>query len=92
MSWTLTLPPGLHFGAVVIALKDMVESATAALLLFFSPSQNSMAIITVGPAQPTLEDGFYACLCVCVCVWLDMQTFGELWLTNQSFYGSLKFS
>ncbi len=64
----LTLPPGLHFGAVVIALKDMVESATAALLLFFSPSQNSMAIITVGPAQPTLEDGFYACLCVCVYV------------------------
>lgn len=66
----LKLPLGLHFGAVVVGLKDMVESAAAALLLFFSPSQNSMAIITVGPAQPTPEDGFcvYVCVCAYMCV------------------------
>lgn len=70
----------------------MVESATAALLLFFSPSQNSMAIITVGPTQPTPEDGF---VCVCVLLqrlWVGSVDFsGELWLTNQSFYNSLTF-
>ena len=53
---------------MVVALKDMVESATAALLLFFYPSENSMAIITVGPAQPTPEDGFRVCIYVSVCV------------------------
>lgn len=54
-----------------LALKDMVESATATLLLFFSPSQNSMAIITVGPAQPTPEDGFCVYTCVFICVYWD---------------------
>lgn len=62
-----TPPPGLHFGAAAAALKDMVESATAALLLFFSPFQNSTAIITVGPARPTPEEGF----CVYVCCYKD---------------------
>lgn len=46
-------------------------------VVFLSLSQNSMAIITVGPAQPTPEDGFRArtharmhavCVCVCACV------------------------
>lgn len=73
MFWTSQLPPlptpppGLHFGAAAAALKDMVESATAALLLFFSPFQNSTAIITVGPARPTPGEGF----CVYVCCYKD---------------------
>lgn len=92
MFWTSRLPPGFHFGAAAAALKDTVESATAALLLFFSPFQNSMAIITVGPARPTPEEGF----CVHVCCYkdcgLEFETFfGEVWLTNQSFYNSLTF-
>lgn len=64
MPWTPLLPSGHHFGAVVVELKAMVKSATAAFLLFFYPSQNSMAIITVGPAQPMPEDGFSVCKCV----------------------------
>lgn len=88
-------PPGLHFGAAAAALKDTVESATAALLLFFSPFQNSTAIITVGPARPTPGEGF----CVYVCRYkdrgLEFETlfffFGEVWLAKQSFYHSLTF-
>lgn len=86
MFWTS--PPGLHFGAAAAALKDMVESATAAPLLFFSPFQNSTAIITVGPARPTPGEGF----CVCVCCYKDRgfgirdSFFGEVWLAKQSFY------
>lgn len=92
MFWTSRLPPGLHFGAAAAAFKDMVESATAALLLFFSPFQNSMAIITVGPARPTPEEGFCECVCCYKDSGLEFETFfGEVWLTNQSFYNSLRF-
>lgn len=87
-------PPGLHFGAAAAALKDMVESATAAPLLFFSPFQNSTAIITVGPARPTPGEGF----CVYVCCYkdrgLEFETLFFLvrfWLAKQSFYHSLTF-
>lgn len=56
---------------MVEELKDMVESATAAFLLFFSPLQNSTTIITVGPVEPTPEDGFRVRECVCVCCYKD---------------------
>ena len=67
MSWSLKLTSDPHLGAAVVALRE-IESTTVAVLLLYSPSQNSMAVITVGPVQPTPEDGFCVCVRVCVCV------------------------
>lgn len=54
---------------MVVALKETVKSATVTLLLFHSPSQNSMAVISVSPTQPTPQDGFGECAFVCVLPW-----------------------
>lgn len=62
-------PSDPHFKAVVVALRETVKSATVTLLLFHSPSQNSMAVITVSPTQPTPQDGFGERVFVCVLPW-----------------------